>query len=140
MCQQPTLDVERFVIRAMHEAPQPAFAQHTVAGNHDGKGIVAAGLSNGPRARIKLRSKLAVGQRLPARDALHGPPDFALVWSSLKPERQVETIVRIGEIRPELHTDLLRQRAAGSLCPGLGGKKFDAQQGLSRAADAQLAE
>lgn len=140
MGQQPALDIERGVIRTMHEPAQPGLAHYAMAGNDNGNGILTAGLADCARAGTEPHSQFAVGLRLSAWNGLHGLPHFALVLSTIQLERQIEAGIRISEIGFELRADLICQCTARSLCPRVRRKEIDAQQHLIRAADAEPSE
>src|SRR6185369_3389732 len=91
MFEQPALDaeLEAFGARAHEATDGLAGPDHAVARHDHGNGIGAAGTADRARRGAQLARELAVGARLPGRDALHRFPDLQAVMRARKRERQV---------------------------------------------------
>src|SRR5512135_2877516 len=108
MSQQPALDSQRIIVRAMHETTQPGLAYDAMTRDDDGYRIVATSLTDRLCAGTDLCRQLAIAHRFTARNFQHRLPDIALVMRTIKLEGQVDLVFGIGQISFQFSADRFR--------------------------------
>ena len=128
---QPALDLDSRAAPGVHEAADPAAAQHAMAGNDERDAVCPAGAAHGTRRRAQLPCNVQVSERPAARNGANRAPHLALEVGAAVIERQVEAEIRVVEIAPDLAADALGQAVERIQRRGALRQVVDAGEGLA---------